>query len=163
MSIRVAGQGTDFATDPNIVILNLLKDNWPAGGAAGDTELQIHSVSNPTGVKIATGWWDGNPYYQIHVRPTDHDVQTQVLGANRWRYHDRHDVHIFAKGNNAKDKRWKLEKEVLQQLHLKENAPGTGLSWMQVDGPQELPEEDARSEVAHSVVRVTLYYHKVRV
>jgi len=160
--IKLAGQAADFSEDPNITILNILKNGWPAGGASGDAELKIHSVTNPTGVLIGTAWWSGSPYYQVHVRPVDEDVKLKTLGYSRWRYFDSHDVHIFAKGGSGKDKLWKLEKEVMKQLMLKVEAPGTGISWMSVDGPREVPEEDVRSEVYHSVTHVVLCYHKIR-
>jgi hypothetical protein len=90
------------------------------------------------------------------------NVKIANLGANRWVYRDLHDVHIFAKGENGKDKLWKLEKEVMNQLLLKANAPGTGISWMDVDGPREVPDEDAQSDIYHAVILVSLFYHKIK-
>ena len=166
MSIVVAGQSTDFTEDPNISIMNLLKNNWPLTGAQGDPDLQLFdSATNRSGVKVGTSWWDAQTFFQVHVRPMAQVVRTKTLGAQRWQYKDFHQIHIFAKGNNAKDKRWKMEQEVMRILHLNEANPATGILYMKLrdDGPRQVPEEDTESEVEHSLLTVQLYYHKIRI
>ena len=110
-------------------------------------------------IKIGTTWWDGNTFYQIHTKPLTSVVKP--LG-NQWEYRDTHQLHIFAKGNSGKDKKWKMEKEVMRILIEKATAIGTtGIQWGWPTGPIEVPEQDPRSEVVHSIVEVTLYFHKL--
>ena len=44
----------------------LLKNNWPVGGASGDSDLVVMTqVGDGTlsGVKFGTSWFSENPYY----------------------------------------------------------------------------------------------------
>jgi hypothetical protein len=144
--------------------MNLLKNNWPVGGASGDPDLGVMVQAGDgtlSGVKFGTSWWSENPYYQIHVKPASVSQKPKVLGANRFEYLDLHDIHVFAKGNNAKDTIWKMQKEIENILNTRVANSITGISFLKVDGPVNLPEEDPMSKVEHSRYRVLLYYHKI--
>ena len=163
-TLKVAGESSDFTVDPNISLLNLLKNNWPIGGASGDSDLVAMVQAGDgtlSGVKFGTAWFSANPYYQIHVRPSTVNQKPRTLGGTRFAYHDYHQIHVFAKGSNAKDKRWKMEKEIENILNTRVGNPITGVSFSVVDGPVNLPEEDPMSKVEHSRYNVLLYYHKV--
>jgi len=166
--IIVAGQTADFQTDVNITIMNALKNGWPAAGAQGDSELQLFDASlNPSGVKIGTTWWDGQTFFQVHVTPLLVSIDPNVLGSTRWGYTDRHYVHIFAKGKNMRDKKWKLEKEVAQQIMLIRAGPAPGICWWDISDFREAPEPaseatDWKPELVHSVAIVTVHYEKVK-
>ena len=89
------------------------------------------------------------------------EKRPRTLGGTRFAYSDYHQIHIFAKGSNAKDKRWKFEKEVENILQSRVANPFAGASFMEIKGPVNLPEEDLMSKVEHSRYDVLLYHHKV--
>lgn len=162
-TVNVAGQSTDFTTDPNIILHDILKDNWPAGGASGDAELKKFDIdTNRSGVFFGTGWYATEHDYEIHVRPLATTVKTKTLGAQRWEYTDSHDIHIFARGNNGKDKLWKLEKEVLKQILLKQAQPHAFIPILYPTGPQRIPVDDDDMQLYHSVITVEFKYQKVK-
>ena len=144
--------------------MQLLKNNWPLGGASGDSDLVVMTQAGDgtlSGVKFGTSWFSENPYYQIHVMLGRVEQKPRILGGTRFSYSDYHQIHVFAKGNNAKDKRWKMEKEVENILQTRVANPFAGVSFMEINGPVNLPEEDPMSKVEHSRYDVLLYYHKV--
>ena len=163
MSINVAGQVSDFLTDPNVILLDLLKDNWPAGGASGDAELKKFDITTePAGVFFGTGWYTANHDYEIHVRPLANTAKTKTLGAQRWEFTDSHDVHIFARGNSGKDKLWKLEKECMKQILLKQANPHAFIPILYPEAPKRIPIEDDDMQLYHSVITVEFRYQKVK-
>lgn len=95
------------------------------------------------------------------MRPSTVSQRPRTLGGTRFAYHDYHQIHVFAKGNSAKDKKWKMEKEIENILNTRVANPISGVSFDVVDGPVNLPEEDPMSQVEHSRYAVLLYYHKV--
>lgn len=164
-NLVVAGQAADFSTHPNITLMNILSDNWPSGGAAGDEVLKKFHITNvPQGVKIGTEYWDGSTFMQIAVRQGEIVTNTKVIGSTRWSYEDRHEVHIFTKGGSGIDRLWKLGKECMKWLKIYERTPGTGISFMKSSGPKDVTTpEDRRSNQYHAVIYVSLYYDKVLV
>ena len=54
-----------------------------------------------------------------------------------------------------------MEKEVENILQGRVANPFAGVSFMEINGPDNLPEEDPMSKVEHSRYDVLLYYHKV--
>ena len=81
-----------------------------------------------------------------------------TLGGTRFAYSDYHQIHIFAKGSNGKDKRWKMEKDVENILQIRLANPFAGVAFMEIKGPVNSPEEDPTSKVEHSRYDVLLYY-----
>lgn len=164
MSIQVAGLGADFTQDPNITLQNLLKDNWSATGASGDADLKKFDITtDPRGVKFLTSWWDGTTWYQVVTRPITKNTQTKTLGASRWEVNSFHQVHVFAKGNSAKDKRWKLEREVRKILQLNQGTTSSGVQMFILNNFRQVPEDDPSSDIQHSMAEVLLFYHEVKV
>lgn len=162
-TLKVAGQTTDFTADPNKSLKDILLNNWPPGGASGDADLKIFDINTaPQGVKILTKWYDGSTFFEVAVLPAIVVQKIKTLGAQRFEYRDFHDIHVFAKGNNGKDKRWKMEKEIENIINTRVPNPITGVSFMGiVDGPVLLPNEDPQDDMSHSKYTVYLYYHKV--
>lgn len=167
MSIIVPGlsPASDFTTDPNITIQQLLQNNWSLTGAGGDSDLELYDVNlNPSGVKIGTGWYDESTFYQVHVRPFTRLTPRATIGSKpRMNYSDKRQVHIFAKGNpygSGKDKLWKLEKEVERIVWSNNSSPGNGIQWMGIVSFTPLFEQDPKETVFHSLALLSLFYQK---
>lgn len=142
--MKVAGQATDFATDPNIQLKTELTANWNGANISAAT------------IKFGTAWWDAQKTNQIHVIPQD--CPTRRLG-NQWEYKDIHEIHLFS---TNLDRKWKMELEVKRILI--ENATSIqaeGIQWATVTGPRELREPKHRQQVYHSMFTVELWYCKV--
>ena len=163
-TLIVSGQSTDFTTDPNISLMQLIRDNWnvPAGSLPAD-------CPNQHDIRFGTGWWTGHGYYQIHVKQGTIDSSVKTLGMQRFKYFDKHDIHIFAKGGrpqdgdrvSGKDRKWRMELELSRILAIKAATPITGVSFLRWSGPTEVANpEDHKQDIFHSLFTVELYYEK---
>lgn len=154
-----AGQTTDFDKDPNISLMELLRDNWdiPVGSLSPNTPVKEE-------LKFGTTWeTNTKSWYSIHVRREPNDVIPKIIGFKRFRHKDNHDVHLFARGKGGKDKLWKMELEVSRILALKARAPFTGISWLIWTGPRQAAQnrEDRLQDIFHSIFSVELNYDKI--
>lgn len=171
MSLRVAGQASDFTTDPNIILLNYIKDTsyWTNAESEAPNNNLVNFATNfgggTFGDSVASNMAKVN---HVIVRPTTTRIARATIGNNRYRYNDFHDIFIISTGPSCLDKLWKMEKKVLNRLvpnptglsggvqiqlitQITRLPVGTKLGHLTVDG----------SHIVASQVIVNLLYDKV--
>lgn len=158
---HVAGQESDFTTDPNIYLLNMLKSKWSADGVDGDRDLRVMDADG-NGVRFATDWFNSRSWYQIIVKPSSRSMSKITLGSRGYfECRSYHTIHLFAKGRSARDKIWKMEKEVERIIaESMVDMPG-GIQLLLLEDFRRLTAEDPASDLEHSVATVLLRYYKV--
>lgn len=157
----VAGQESDFNIDPNIHLLNLLKSRWNINGADGDPDLKIMD-EHGHGVRFATDWFNARTWYQVIIKPLSRNISKVTLGSKGYfEYRSHHTIHIFAKGRSARDKIWKLEKEVERIIAESIVYIQDGIQLVLLEDFNRLPVEDPAGDVEHSIADVVLRYYKV--
>jgi hypothetical protein len=165
MTLHIAGRDSDFITDPNIHLLNMLKNNWNPNGADNDSELKVLDEANnasTTGVRFSVDWFNGSSWYQIIVKHLNTTINKITLGSKGYLEHNSyHAIHIFAKGKNALDKIWKLEKEIERILALNMLNMPEGIQLALLQDFKRLSKEDAYESIEHSIATVILRYYKV--
>ncbi len=163
MTLHIAGRNKDFSIDPNVHLLNILKNNWNINGADNDPDLKVSDeTSNTTnGVRFSMDWFNGSSWYQIVVKHLNTIINKITLGSKGYfEYNSYHAIHIFAKGKNALDKIWKLEKEIERILALNMINMPEGIQLVLLQDFKRLPNEDAYESIEHSIATVILRYYK---
>ena len=154
------GKTEDFGTDPNILLLNLIKGSWNASGAGGDPLLTVADKK----VRIATRSDNYIESYQIIIRPLGAEIKTVTTGGNRDKYIDRYRIEVLAKGQNGRDKMWKMAKEVQRIININKNGlKSSGIRFIMLTQIVELPVENSNQEWYRTVMTCTLHYHKVAI
>lgn len=163
MTLRIAGRNNDFSIDPNIHLLNILKSNWNINGADNDPDLKVNDEITGTtnGIRFSVDWFNGSSWYQIIVKHLNTIINKITLGSKGYfEYNSYHAIHIFAKGKNASDKIWKLEKEIERILALNMINMPEGIQLVLLQDFKRLPKEDAYESIEHSIATVILRYYK---
>lgn len=161
MGWHVAGQESDFTTDPNIHLLNLIKGRWNVNGADDDPDLKVMDAHG-YGVRFATDWFNSRVWYQIIVKPLSKSMNKITLGSKGYfEYRSHHAIHIFAKGRSARDKIWKLEKEVERIMAESMIDMSEGIQLVLLEDFRRLPVEDPAGDIEHSMANVVLRCYKV--
>ncbi|MEM3034646.1 MAG: hypothetical protein QXL23_03315 [Candidatus Nitrosocaldus sp.] len=158
---HVVGQESDFNTDPNIHLLNLLRNRWSVNGADNDPDLKVMNTHGH-GVRFATDWFNARVWYQIIVKPLSRNMSKVTLGSKGYfECRSHHIIHIFAKGRSARDKIWKLEKEVERIIAESMVDMQDSIQLVLLEDFRRLPVEDPAGDVEHSIANVVLRYYKV--
>jgi len=161
MNLHIVGRNSDLQKDPNRILIDMLKSRWNQNGADDDQELKVMDGNNNNGVRFSDDWFNESSWYQVIVKHINTQVKSITLGARGYiEYNSYHAIHIFTKGKNARDKIWKLEKEIERIIATNTTNMSEGIQLVLLQDFKTIPVEDAYEDVEHSIMTVMLRYYK---
>lgn len=123
--LKNASLNAVFSKDTTIALRDFLRDNWPAGGAMGDSALTkfVDPTTTPNGRVIFDTKFNRMDFlYHVIIEPIPISPRMRY-GGGRTLVTDRKRIQIFAgPTNNAKDKKWKLEQQVFSMINANPHA-----------------------------------------
>lgn len=154
------GLGSDFSDSTLNIIKDYIKSQWTL---TGDLD-----ATNPGKMKWGTGWYDAQPWVQLHFRTSYKSERAKSIGQNYiHRYDDFIIIHVFVETQTDNVEPAQLDK-IYRELdrivgsNTVSLEASQGIQFMKFIQPMRtMPQEANETSLWHGIGVLMIAYHKV--